>query len=197
MSFVENIRRMRKEGKPWSEVADWIGRQVGYDKEIEVKARKVFYEEEAVTEVQETKLPEGVELVKYEFTNTDSIEVADNLFSMIIAKKCEFRSAVNLGTKVRTVMYEYDERGIVKGGGSALIMETVSKDTAWHLQQMIDWAYRQIVEIIAVRKMDKAVEVVFIMKGLKAIPKEEKEKMWYHFKKVDGWKLVGEPKDVR
>jgi hypothetical protein len=43
--------------------------------------------------------------------------------------------------------------------------------------------------------MNKTVEVAFIMKGLKAIPKEEKEKMWHHFKEKDGWK--GEPKGVR
>lgn len=38
----KTIADMKKQGMEWSEVEDWITRQVGYDKEVINWARKVY-----------------------------------------------------------------------------------------------------------------------------------------------------------
>lgn len=43
----EPIRSMRQEGKSWSEVCDWVTRQVGYDVEVVDWARRVYNDEAA------------------------------------------------------------------------------------------------------------------------------------------------------
>ena len=50
----EPIRKMRQEGKSWSEVSDWITRQVGYNTDLVAWARKV-YNDEASQEKQERR----------------------------------------------------------------------------------------------------------------------------------------------
>ena len=40
----EEIRKMKYQGKKWSEVLDWIERQVGHDPEVIRWARKVWVE---------------------------------------------------------------------------------------------------------------------------------------------------------
>lgn len=44
----EVIRKMRREGKGWSDVTDWITRQVGYSPDVIEWARKIYYEEEVI-----------------------------------------------------------------------------------------------------------------------------------------------------
>lgn len=38
----ETIRKMRRGGKEWSEVEEWVTRQVGYDKEILDLAKEIY-----------------------------------------------------------------------------------------------------------------------------------------------------------
>jgi hypothetical protein len=72
-------------------------------------------------------------------------------------------------------------------------IEVVCKDkeNSIALRQTIDWVYAGEIEVVAVRRQEKAVEVAYIRKG---IAKPKKEFMVYTFKKTDGWSLVGEPK---
>ena len=41
----EQIRKMRREGIEFSQVVDWITREIFYDKEVIEMARDIFYEE--------------------------------------------------------------------------------------------------------------------------------------------------------
>jgi len=140
-----------------------------------------------MAEVPEEKIPEGVEVVKYVFVSETDAGMAETMFEAMGAGKAEFRSAVNLGTMVRCVMYEKDEKW-----GTPIRVAVMDKDMAWHLQQLIDWVYRKQAKILAVKKDKKEVSVAFRMEGIK--PPPPKEKMFYQFKKTDGWSLVGEPK---
>ena len=142
-----------------------------------------------VTEAEETKIPEDVETVKYAFVNEKDAELVETMFDAITTGKYEFRSAVNIGTMVRCVMYEKGEKV-----GTPVRVIVTDKDMAWHLQQLIDWCLRKQVKVLAIRREGKNVEVAFRMEGIKPMPKEEKEKLWYHLKKTDGWSLVGEEK---
>jgi len=38
----KQILKMKKEGKEWSEIEDWITRQIGYDKEVIKKGREIY-----------------------------------------------------------------------------------------------------------------------------------------------------------
>lgn len=51
----EPIRNMRREGKEWSEVCDWITRHVGYDTEIVHWARNIYNDEAARERKRETE----------------------------------------------------------------------------------------------------------------------------------------------
>ena len=133
----------------------------------------------------ETKVPEGVTMVKFEFLAEVDAKVAEDMFEVMIAKGAEFRSAVNMGTMVRAVMYPKGSKT-----GSPIRMVTKDKDTAWSLQQTIDWQYRDIINVVAVKKEGLIIEVAYIKRGLKVPP--PKEKMIYAFKKTDGWTLKGE-----
>jgi hypothetical protein len=86
-------------------------------------------------------------------------------------------------------MYEKGEKV-----GTPVRVIVTDKDMAWHLQQLIDWCLRRQAKILATRREGKVVEVAFRMEGIKPMAKEEKERLWYHFKKVDGWSLVSEEK---
>jgi len=141
----------------------------------------------AETEVSETKVPEGVEVVKYVFFTPTDVDMAATMFDAMGTGKYEFRSAVNLGTMVRCVMYEKGEKT-----GTPIRVVVQDKDMAWHLQQLIDWVYRRQAKVLAVKKEDKTLNVAFRMEGIKPLP--PKEKLWYHFKKTDGWSLIGEEK---
>jgi hypothetical protein len=152
-------------------------------------AAKVWEERAKPTVEEVKKIPEGVETVKYTFVNDKDAEVTETIFDAITTGKYEFRSAVNIGTMVRCVMYEKGERV-----GTPVRMIVTDKDMAWHLQQLIDWCLRRQAKILATRREGKVVEVAFRMEGIKPMPKEEKEKLWYHFKKTDGWTLVGNEK---
>ena len=140
-----------------------------------------------VTEAEETKIPEGVETVKYTFVNEKDAELVETMFDAITTGKYEFRSAVNIGTMVRCVMYEKGEKV-----GTPVRVIVTDKDMAWHLQQLIDWCLRKQVKVLAIRREGKNVEVAFRMEGI--APPPPKEKLWYSFKKTDGWSLVGEEK---
>lgn len=142
---------------------------------------KEFKEEKPV------ELPEGVTLAKFEFQNEVYAKIAENIFELILAKAAEFRSAVNIKTMVRTVMYKKGEKT-----GAPYEMYTKDNENAWSLQQTIDWTYRDIIEVVAVKRDHTILEVAYTKKGLKAPP--PKEKMIYAFKKTDGWKLVGKEK---
>jgi hypothetical protein len=39
------IRKMRSDGKEWSEVVEWITQQVGYSIDVIEWARKIYYSE--------------------------------------------------------------------------------------------------------------------------------------------------------
>lgn len=52
----EPIRRMRREGKEWGEVCDWITRQVFYDTEVIEWARNIYNDE---ARVETDRLREG------------------------------------------------------------------------------------------------------------------------------------------
>jgi len=39
------IRKMRREGDTWSEVCDWITRNIGYNSEVIEWARKIYNDE--------------------------------------------------------------------------------------------------------------------------------------------------------
>ena len=138
-------------------------------------------------EVEETKIPEGVEEVKYVFFGTTDADTAETMFDAMGTGKYEFKSAVNLGTMVRCVMYEKGEKI-----GTPIRVVVMDKDMAWHLQQLIDWVLRGQVKVLAIRKEDKTLTVAFRMEGIK--PPPPKEKLWYHYKKTDGWSLIGEEK---
>ena len=159
---------------------------MGYTKEEidKLMSKQVAPEEEKVIE---TKLPEGVTMVKFEFLAEVDAKVAEDMFEVMIANGAEFRSAVNMGTMVRAVMYPKGSKT-----GSPIRMVTKDKDTAWSLQQTIDWDLRDQIQVVAVKKEGLVLEVAYIKKGLKAPP--PKEKMIYAFKKTDGWTIKGEEK---
>ena len=157
-------------------------------REIQERLKKIEVKEKAA-EVPETKFPEGVEVVKYTFVNEKDAELVETMFDAITTGKYEFRSAVNIGTMVRCVMYEKGEKV-----GTPVRVIVTDKDMAWHLQQLIDWCLRRQAKILAIRREGKTVEVAFRMEGIKPMAKEEKEKLWFHFKKTDGWTLVSEEK---
>jgi hypothetical protein len=164
--------------------------------EIWLEAKKEFsttqekWKVRAKPTVEEVKkIPEGVETVKYAFTVDKDAEVAEAILDAITTGKYEFRSAVNVGTMVRCVMYKKGEKI-----GTPIKMIATDKEMAWHLQQLIDWCLKSQAKILATRREGKLVEVAFRMEGIKPMPKEEKEKLWYHFKKTDGWTLVGNEK---
>ena len=155
--------------------------------EILLEAWKTIKTIEEKPEVIETKVPEGVETVKYTFVNEKDAELVETMFDAITTGKYEFRSAVNIGTMVRCVMYEKGEKV-----GTPVRVIVTDKDMAWHLQQLIDWCLRKQVKVLAIRREGKNVEVAFRMEGI--APPPPKEKLWYSFKKTDGWSLVGEEK---
>jgi len=155
----------------------------------EIREHMEILKEEKKEEVPETKIPEGVETVKYTFVNEKDAELVETMFDAITTGKYEFRSAVNIGTMVRCVMYEKGEKV-----GTPVRVIVTDKDMAWHLQQLIDWCLRRQAKILAIRREGKTVEVAFRMEGIKPMAKEEKEKLWFHFKKTDGWTLVSEEK---
>lgn len=41
-NLEKQILKMKKEGKEWSEIEDWITRQIGYDKEVIEKGREIY-----------------------------------------------------------------------------------------------------------------------------------------------------------
>ena len=133
----------------------------------------------------ETKVPEGITMAKFVFLAEVDAKVAEDMFEVMIAKGAEFRSAVNMGTMVRAVMYPKGSKT-----GSPIRMVTKDKETAWSLQQTIDWDLRDQIQVVAVKKEGVVVEAAYIKKGLKAPP--PKEKMIYAFKKTDGWTIKGE-----
>jgi len=156
----------------------------------EVKEAMEKWKERVEPQLEEIKkIPEGVETVKYEFVTVPDAEIAETMFDAIMTGKYEFRSAVNIGTMVRAVMYEKGEKM-----GTPVRMMVTDKDMAWHLQQLIDWCLKGNAKVLATRRKEKAVEVAFRMEGIKPMEKKEKEKLYYHFKKTDGWTLVGEEK---
>jgi len=142
----------------------------------------------APKEVPETKIPEGVEEVVYNFFSEADATMAATMFDAMGTSKYEFKSAVNLGTMVRCVMYERGEKT-----GTPIRVVLTDKDMAWHLQQLIDWVYRRQAKVLAIKKEDKSLRVAFRMEGIQK-PKVEKEKLWYHYSKTDGWSLIGEEK---
>jgi len=154
--------------------------------EIILRARERAEKVEIPTEV-----PEGVTLVRFELYANPDAESTETVFDAIMSGEYEFRSTVNLGAMVRTVMV----KKVRKEAGTPIQIVTTSKDMAWSLMQTIDWTYKGIIEVIAVRREGLVVEVAYIKKGLK--PPPPKEKLIYHFKKTDGWTLVGEPKPPR
>jgi hypothetical protein len=147
-----------------------------------------LWEERVEPAVEETKkIPEGVEVVKYVFFTPTDVDMAETMFDAMGTGKYEFRSAVNLGTMVRCVMYEKGEKT-----GTPIRVVVQDKDMAWHLQQLIDWVLKGQAKVLAVKKEDKTLSVAFRMEGIK--PSPPKEKLWYHFAKTDGWSLIGEEK---
>lgn len=145
--------------------------------------------EEVWKEVEEkpTEVPEGVTLAKFEMKDEEFAKIVEDIFEAVMSGKYEFRSAVNYDNHVRTVMYE---KG--KPGGTRIEMLCKDSDTAWSLQQTIDWTYKYEIEVVAVRRMKNVVEVAYTRIGIPAPP--YKEKLIYTFKKTDGWTLTGEPK---
>ena len=157
-------------------------------REIQERLKKIEVKEKEIpTEVPVTKIPEGVEVVKYTFVNEKDAELVETMFDAITTGKYEFRSAVNIGTMVRCVMYEKGEKV-----GTPVRVIVTDKDMAWHLQQLIDWCLRRQAKILATRREGKTVEVAFRMEGIK--PPPPKEWLVYRFKKTDGWSLVSEEK---
>lgn len=152
---------------------------------LHTKLAKVLSEESK--EVPETKLPEGVTLVKFEMKNEKYAEMVSTIFDAIVSGKYEFRSAVHLKDMFRTVMYKKGEKT-----GTPIEMFAKDKDNAWSLQQTVDWAYRGIIKVVATKREGATVEVAYIKLGL--APVLPKEKYIYSFKKTDGWTLTGEEK---
>jgi hypothetical protein len=57
MGFEDDIKRMREEGKSFSEVLDWLDRQFGYDKHLRRLAANIYYGSEIKhEEAQEIKI---------------------------------------------------------------------------------------------------------------------------------------------
>lgn len=130
----------------------------------------------------ETELPEGVVLVKFTMKDEKNAEGLETIFEAIINGGHEFRSAVHMKEMFRCVMYE-------KGWkiGSPIVLYAIHEDMAWSVQQTVDWAYLKEIDVVAVRREGREVEVGYIKLGIKAPP--PKEKAIYAFRKVDGWKL--------
>jgi len=165
------------------------GETVEHITEKEAKEATKKWEERAEVGVEETKkIPEGVEEVVYNFFSEADVTMAATMFDAMGTSKYEFKSAVNLGTMVRCVMYEKGEKT-----GTPIRVVLTDKDMAWHLQQLIDWVYRRQAKVLAIKKEDKSLRVAFRMEGIQK-PKVEKEKLWYHYSKTDGWSLIGEEK---
>ena len=155
-----------------------------------VEKGKTTWDLREVKEEIPTILPEGVESAAFELYADTDAETTETVFMGIMSGKYDFRSAVNLGAMVRTVMYETGAKA-----GTPIEIVTVSKEMAWSLQQTIDWAHEKLIEVVAVRREGKIVEVAYIKVGI--APPPPKEKLIYTFKKTDGWTLVGEEKPSR
>ena len=138
---------------------------------------KNLKEEEPVT------LPEGLETVPFELVDEANAEQVETMFLAMVEDTHEFRSAVNIGKDVRTVIYEKGK----KYGGTPIQVTTVSKEMAWSLQQTIDWCLLKQIKVVAVRRKGAIVEVGYIKKGFAEPPM--KETYIHYFEKTDGWTM--------
>ncbi len=127
-------------------------------------------------------LPEGIYITKFEMSDEKNAEQIEIMFELMIEGTHDFRSAVNLDKDVRTVMCE---KG--KSYGTPMIISTVSKEMAWSLQQTIDWVYKELIKVVAVRRKGSIVEMGYIKLGIPELPKPET--YIYYFEKTDGWTL--------
>jgi hypothetical protein len=134
----------------------------------------------------ETKVPEGVTVVKFEMETPEFAEVLEECFKKFM-EGFAGRSAVGYDHKVRFVMVHRDKPKV----GYPIEVVCKDKENSIALRQTIDWVYAGEIEVVAVRRQEKAVEVAYIRKG---IAKPKKEFMVYKFKETDGWSLVAEPK---
>jgi hypothetical protein len=136
--------------------------------------------------IPETKVPEGVTVVKFEMETPEFAEVLEECFKKFM-EGFAGRSAVGYDHKVRFVMVHRDKPKV----GYPIEVVCKDKENSIALRQTVDWVYTGEIEVVAVRRQEKAVEVAYIRKG---IAKPKREPMIYTFKKTDGWSLVGEPK---
>jgi len=126
-------------------------------------------------------LPEGLETVPFELVDEANAEQVETMFLAMVKDTHEFRSAVNIGKDVRTVMYEKGK----KYGGTRIHITTVSVPMAWSLQQTIDWCLLKQISVVAVRRKGAIVEVGYIKKGIPEPP--SRETYIHYFEKTDGW----------
>jgi hypothetical protein len=134
----------------------------------------------------ETKVPEGVTVVKFEMESPEFAEVVEECFKKFMEGYAG-RSAVGYDHKVRFVMIHRDKPKV----GYPIEVVCKNKENSIALRQTIDWVYTKEIEVVAVRRQATIVEVAYIRKG---VVKPKKEPMIYTFKKTDGWTLTGEPK---
>jgi len=134
----------------------------------------------------ETKVPEGVNLVRFEFENEKYAEMAELMFSALM-KGYMPKSAVNLDTMVRLVLVEKGKKS-----GEIVKVYMVDKENAVMLRQLLDWIWFGFAMIVAVKREGRFLEVAYIKHGLQ--PPPPTEKYIYYFKKTDGWTLVREEK---
>lgn len=134
---------------------------------------------------------EGLVVVKFEMRTVGDAKSVHTIFDAVVSGKYEFRSAVNLkdelGVYVRAVMYEKSKKY-----GRPVEVYVKNKETAWALMQTLEWIYKDEIRVVAVRRLDKTVEVAYIRKGIPKPPPKEKYIMF--LKKTDGWTFVKEPK---
>jgi len=143
---------------------------------------KEFMKKYSITE-EPVMLPEGLETVAFELVDESNAEQVETMFLAMVKDTHEFRSAVNIGDDVRTVMYEKGK----KYGGTPVRVSTVSKEMAWSLQQTIDWCYTKQIQVVAVRRKGAIVEIGYIKKGIPEPP--SRETYIHYFEKTDGWTI--------
>jgi hypothetical protein len=157
-----------------------------FPKEVALFIIQALKRKKYVEEVPETKVPEGVTVVKFEMETPEFAEVVEECFKKFMEGYAG-RSAVGYDHKVRFVMVHRDKPKV----GYPIEVVCKDKENSIALRQTVDWVYTGEIEVVAVRRQEKAVEVAYIRKG---IAKPKREPMVYTFKKTDGWTLVGEPK---